>query len=151
MNQLEEPIKMEVENELNSDTSDDEEIGEIIKNSKTIKKEVTDNMDTESIMSTSTYKTRNEIDGNDIAQILKFMPKMLEQQIDTINLLGVVQSFIPPHTLFVKKDEESKEILDLDNFVCNESKELIGYIDEVVGPINEPYYTVMLYPAYIEK
>ena len=27
----------------------------------------------------------------------------------------------------------------------------IGYIDEVVGPIGQPYYTVMLYPAYKEK
>lgn len=154
MNQLEEPINVEMQNETNepnSDTSDDEEIGDIIKNSKIVKREVGADMDTESIMSTSTYKTKNEIDKNDIEQILKFMPKMIDKEIETINILGVVQNFIPPHTLFVKKDELSKEILDLDNFVWNESKELIGYIDEVVGPINEPYYTVMLYPAYIEK
>ena len=126
------------EEELNSDTSSDEEIDEIIKNSKIPKKENLSEMDAESIMSASTYKTKNEIDYNDIKQIMKFMPKMVDKQIEAINVLGVVQNFIPPHSLFVQKDENSQEILDLDNFVCNEKKELIGYIDEVVGPIQEP-------------
>jgi len=109
-------------------------------------------MDAESVaMSTSTYRTRNEIDQNDIQQIIKFMPKMVDKEIDEINMLGQVQNFIPPHTLFVKKNEESKEILDLDNFICNEQKELIGYIDEVVGQISDPFYSVVLYPAFIEN
>lgn len=100
-----------------SDTSSDEEIEEIIRNSKFPKKNLDSEMDAESVMSMSTYKTKNEINQDDISQILKFMPKMLDKEIEVINVLGSVQSFIPPHTLFVKKDEDSKEILDLDNFV----------------------------------
>lgn len=146
------PMEIPTENikdEVNSDTSDDEEIEQIIKNTKHPKKQAADDMDTESVaFSTSTYKTKNEIDYNDIEQIKRFMPKMVDKEIGTINKLGKVENFIPPHTLFVKKQDDSNEILDLDNFVCNENRELIGYIDEVVGPINEPYYTVVFYPSH---
>ncbi|CAI2375615.1 unnamed protein product [Moneuplotes crassus] len=139
------------QDDLNSDTSSDEEIEEIIKSSKNPKKDTGSEMDAESVVSMSTYKTKNEISQNDIQQILKFMPKMLDKEIDIINPLGVVKNFIPPHTLFVQKDDQSRDILDLDNFICNEKKELIGYIDEVVGPVNDPFYTVMLYPSFLEQ
>ena len=71
-------------------------------------------------------KQNNEIDQNDIAQIMRFMPKMVDKEIEVINRLGIVENFIPPHILFVRKDDSSNEILDLDNFVWNEKKELIG-------------------------
>lgn len=141
--------------EYNSDTSEDEEIEQIMKDVKNPKKKIAGDqseMDAESVaFSTSTYRTKNEIDQNDINQILRFMPKMVDKEIGSINPLGKVENFIPPHTLFVKKEEDSKDILDLDNFVCNEKKELIGYIDEVVGPVVDPFYTVVLYPAFKEQ
>ena len=139
--------------ELNSDTSDDEEINQIMANIRKPKNQLNDsNMDAESVaLSTSTFRTKNEIDQNDIDQIIKFMPKMVEKEIGSINKLGVVKSFLPPHILFVEKDNDTADVLDLDNFVCNEQKELIGYIDEVVGPIKDPFYAVVLYPAFKES
>ena len=39
-----------------------------------------------------------------------------------------------------------KEILDLENFICTSDKRVIGYIEDVIGPINDPLYIVSLYP-----
>ena len=43
------------------------------------------------------------------------------------------------------------EILDLDNFICDESKNVIGFIEDVIGPVSEPKYIVGLYSDYRKK
>ena len=40
------------------------------------------------------------------------------------------------------------ETLDLDNFVTDENKNLIGYIHDVIGSVHDPLYLVMLYPEF---
>ena len=49
---------------------------------------------------------------------------------------------------FVVTRESKDEILDLDNFVCDESKLVIGYIEDVIGPIGDPMYIIGLYPEF---
>jgi len=49
---------------------------------------------------------------------------------------------------FVVTRESKDEILDLDNFVCDESKQVIGYIEDVIGPIGDPMYIIGLYPEF---
>ena len=49
---------------------------------------------------------------------------------------------------FVMKAEIINGILDLDNIVFNENKLPIGYVDDVLGKIDIPFYIIKFFPNY---
>jgi rRNA processing protein Gar1 len=42
-------------------------------------------------------------------------------------------------------------ILDLDNIVFNENKFPVGYLDDVIGKVESPYYVVKFFPNFTEE
>lgn len=131
-----------------SDTSDDEEINEIIARSQKPKEaeESTDMDDTTSLFSSAMSK--NEIGLNDIEKIQKFFPKLVERS-EEVTLFGQVEGAV--NQRFVVERLSGDEILDLDNFICDESKNVIGFIEDVIGPVSEPKYVVGLYSDFRQK
>ena len=43
------------------------------------------------------------------------------------------------------------KIFDLDNVACLEGKEVIGFISDIVGPVQMPLYAVTLYKDFVLK
>ena len=38
--------------------------------------------------------------------------------------------------------------LDLDSIILNSNKIIIGYVDDVFGSINQPFYLIKFYPWF---
>ena len=87
-------------------------------------------------------KTKNEINEDDIDQIQKFWPKLIGS-VGNIQEIGRVKSFVN-NRLVVSKSLNC-ETLDLDNFVTNEAKQVLGFVEDVIGPVTEPLYLICLY------
>jgi hypothetical protein len=102
-------------------------------------------------MSMSTYakfKTQNEID---LDAIEKYAPKAPDMDdLDTIVEFGVVDKFIDQGSgILLVKPFKAGVIYDLDNIVTLDTKEVIGFILDLVGPITSPLYTIKLYPQFV--
>lgn len=105
--------------------------------------------------STSTYakfKTQNEIDPE---QMEKYAPPRPElDDLDEIVEFGCVTKFIEGdgHYLSVAlvRPHNPQQIFDLDNIVALKSKEVVGFILDLVGHVTSPQYSVRLYPAFME-
>ena len=67
---------------------------------------------------------------------------------DNIEELGVVENIFPVRCI-VKSNTCCT--LDLDNIVVTKDKKIIGFIDDVIGKINEPYYSIMYFPIFLEE
>ncbi len=60
--------------------------------------------------------------------------------------LGRVESVVDDK--FIVTRSTPMETLDLDNFVTDGDKQLIGYIHDVIGSVHDPLYLVVLYPEF---
>ena len=127
------------EKEVNSDTSSDSEIEDIMNHKPTRASQIA--MEQDETMSQAT-KTKNEINEDDIDQIQKFWPKLIGS-VGNIQEIGRVKSFVN-NRLVVSKSLNC-ETLDLDNFVTNEAKQVLGFVEDVIGPVTEPLYLICLY------
>lgn len=83
----------------------------------------------------SKFKTQNEIDPENIE---KFAPKAPTlDDLDDIAEFGTIVTFIQQATgIVLIQPKFPGQIYDLDNIVCTKQKQVIGFIVDVVGPIN---------------
>jgi H/ACA ribonucleoprotein complex non-core subunit NAF1 len=124
-----------------SDTSSDEEISKLMAGVSLEPKAVTE--DTPSVFTT----TKHEIGQNDLDSITKFFPKLVGQ-VGDIAPLGTIQSVVDSRFVVSRA---SPDTLDLENFICDETSNVIGFIEDVIGPVQEPIYVVGLYADYRER
>ena len=114
--------------------------------------EMLDEFEEPSISSYSKFKTANEIDPDSLE---KYAPVLLDlDDLDDILDFGLVDKFIEDgaSTLLTVTPSNSAQIFDLDNLVCLKSpKAVIGFILDLVGPVNNPFYSVRLYPQFLDK
>ena len=46
---------------------------------------------------------------------------------------------------------DPSKLLDMENIVAFENKQVIGFIYEPIGPITMPLYSIQLYPEFVDK
>ena len=51
----------------------------------------------------------------------------------------------PNNSIVLVTPNNPLRIYDLDNIVCLKSKQVIGFVLDLVGPVNLPLYSVKLY------
>ena len=111
-----------------------------------------DEFDDNTVSSYAKFKTQNEID---LEQIEKYAPKFNElDELDDILDFGMISKYIddgPNNSIVLVTPNNPLRIYDLDNIVCLKSKQVIGFVLDLVGPVNLPLYSVKLYSQYVEK
>lgn len=110
-----------------------------------------DEFEEPSVSSYAKFKSQNEIDMENIDKYAPAIPNL--DDLDDIIEFGVVDKFIEDGatSYVIVKPLNPQQIYDLDNIVCNKQKEVVGFILDLVGPINQPLYSIRIYPKYIEK
>ena len=96
------------------------------------------------------FKTHNEIDPD---LIEKYAPKPpVLDGLDEIVPFGMVVQFVSQGSgMLLIQPSNISQIYDLDNIVALGDKQVIGFIYDVIGQINDPLYSVMLFPQIAEK
>eukprot|EP00347_Sterkiella_histriomuscorum_P019565 403341149 len=110
-----------------------------------------DEFEENTVSSYAKFKTQNEID---LEQIDKYAPKIPElDELDDILEFGIVKKFIEDgqSNVILIQPLNPNQIYDLDNIVCFKNKQVVGFVLDLVGHINQPLYTVRVYPQFIEK
>lgn len=80
------------------------------------------------------------------------MPEL--DDLDQIIEFGTVSSFIDDGmhlSVAMVKPHNPQQIFDLDNIVALKTKEVIGFVLDLVGHVTAPQYSVRLYPVFLEK
>lgn len=75
-------------------------------------------------------------------------------ELDDIIDFGIVNKYIddgPTNSIILVRPTDPLQIYDLDNLVCLKSKQVVGFVLDLVGPVNLPLYSVKLYPEYTAK
>lgn len=113
--------------------------------------DMVDEFEEPSVSSYAKFKSQNEIDLENIDKYAPAMPAL--DDLDDIIEFGIVDKYIEdgPNSYVTVKPLNPQQIYDLDNIVCNKQKEVVGFILDLVGPINQPLYSIRIYPKYIEK
>ena len=88
------------------------------------------------------FGTKNEL--SDVKIIPTVFP--IEDTFKFLNAGTVMNKSIEGN--FVMMADLSNGILDLDNIVFNQNKLPVGYIDDVLGKIDNPFYIVKYFPNY---
>lgn len=105
-----------------------------------------------SVSSYAKFKTQNEVDPE---QIEKYAPPIPElDDLDQIVDFGTVANYIddgPFHSVCLVRPHDPRQIYDLDNIIALQSKEVVGYILDLVGHVTMPQYSVRLYSTFIER
>ena len=106
------------------------------------------------------FKTPNELLPEEIEKIgPKFEQKQLDD-LDQVKPFGSVVQFIPEgQGVLLVMPHDFNSIFDLDNIVClsnNEnnkelSKYVVGFISDLVGPVQMPLYSVALYKSFTDQ
>ena len=47
--------------------------------------------------------------------------------------------------------DDPQQIFDLDNVVCLQGKEVVGFIADIVGPVQMPLYCIAIYKEFVLK
>lgn len=114
--------------------------------------EMMDEFEEPSVSSYAKFKTQHEIDPE---QVEKYAPKMPElDELDEVVEFGTISNFIDEgtfHSIVIVKPHNPQQIYDLDNIIALKSKEVIGFVLDLVGHITSPLYSIRLYPNYVES
>ena len=79
---------------------------------------------------------------------------------DEITFFGQINSIIENNKITVNNNNENinflnsnnnNNILDLDNIIYLENKEAFGFVDDVIGNIDNPIYIIKIYPNLIKN
>jgi len=90
------------------------------------------------------FKTPHELDP-DAYYNEDTIPKIPQlAPTDVLNCAGIIESVLDNKCLL--NADMSIGILDLDNVLYSEKRNCIGFIDDVLGPVNKPFYSVFFYP-----
>ena len=102
----------------------------------------------------SKFKTRNEIDPNELffqKHLAPSCPALLPT--DTLLLLGTVQSVFESNLIVypdpgasITSTLDGPPVFDLDCIVATQQMQPVGFIDDVFGPVGKPLYSVRLFP-----
>lgn len=113
--------------------------------------EMMDEFEEPTVSSYSKFKTQHEID---LEQVEKYAPPKPElDELDEVVEFGTITNFIDDgyfHSIVIVKPHNPAQIFDLDNIVALKSKEVIGFILDLVGHVTAPLYSVRLYPAFLD-
>ncbi|CDW80607.1 snornp assembly factor [Stylonychia lemnae] len=113
--------------------------------------EVLDEFEENTLSSYAKFKTQNEID---LEQIEKYAPKIPElDELDDIIEFGKINKYIQDGNSYIVlvTPSDSQQIYDLDNIVCFQSKQVVGFVLDLVGQVNQAQYSVRLYPSFTDK
>ena len=69
---------------------------------------------------------------------------------DKLEKCGIVKNIIENQILMEAINNNSLEILNLDNIIFLENQKCLGFIDDVIGQIDNPIYVIKFYPKSIE-
>jgi H/ACA ribonucleoprotein complex non-core subunit NAF1 len=90
----------------------------------------------------NTYmKTKNEIE-----EYHSFPDKISIKEFHQIGIIGLIFNIDSIKRTLTVKSNTKNIILDLDNLIFNTNNLCIGFIDDLIGKIEEPYYIIKLYP-----
>ena len=71
---------------------------------------------------------------------------------DIFNLCGIVLNIVEGKILMKPQNNNSEnKIINLDNIIFNKNKKPIGFIDDVMGQIDNPIYIIRIYPNLIDE
>ena len=72
---------------------------------------------------------------------------------DEITFFGQINSIIENNKIIVNNTNlnDNNNILDLDNIIYLENKENFGFVDDVIGNIDNPIYIIKIYPNLIKN
>ena len=70
---------------------------------------------------------------------------------DNFEECGIVKNIIDNEILMTGINNNVLKVLNLDNIIFLEDKTCLGFIDDVIGKIDDPIYAIKIYPNLIEK
>lgn len=71
---------------------------------------------------------------------------------DLFTLCGIILNIVEGKILMKPQNNNSEnKIINLDNIIFNKNKKPIGFIDDVMGQIDNPIYIIRIYPNLIDK
>ena len=70
---------------------------------------------------------------------------------DKFEECGIVKNIIDNEILMIGINNNVLKVLNLDNIIFLEDKTYLGFIDDVIGKIDDPIYAIKIYPNLIEK
>ena len=114
--------------------------------------EMMDDFEEPSVSSYAKFKTQHEIDPEQVEKYAPVKPEL--DELDEVLEFGTVSNFIDEgtfHSIVIVKPQHPQQIYDLDNIVALKSKQVIGFVLDLVGHITSPLYSVRLYPGFVEE
>jgi len=94
----------------------------------------------------SRLRTQNEVE--DPYKLAPPMPVL--DELDHITDFGNVQFVIPSEKVLLVAPKDLSTVYALDNIVCFESREVIGFLSDVVGQVSSPLYSIQIYPEALK-
>lgn len=70
---------------------------------------------------------------------------------DKFEECGIVKNIIENEILMIAINNNVLKVLNLDNIIFLSDKKSIGFIDDVIGQIDNPVYAIKLYPSIIDE
>ena len=71
---------------------------------------------------------------------------------DLFTLCGIILNIVEGKILMKPQNNNSEnKIINLDNIIFNKNKKPIGFIDDVMGQIDNPIYIIRIYPNLIDE
>ena len=70
---------------------------------------------------------------------------------DNFEECGIIKNIIDNEILMTGINNNVLKVLNLDNIIFLEDKTCLGFIDDVIGKIDDPIYAIKIYPNLIEK
>lgn len=96
------------------------------------------------------FKTQHEIDFEELHKYAPPIPPL--DYLDDIIPFGKVHSYVSQGSgLVLISPKDISQIYDLDNIIALSTREIIGFVLDLVGPVTHPLYSVMLYPSFIDS
>ena len=70
---------------------------------------------------------------------------------DNFEECGIIKNIIDNEILMTGINNNVLKVLNLDNIIFLEDKTCLGFIDDVIGKIDDPIYAIRIYPNLIEE
>ena len=70
---------------------------------------------------------------------------------DNFEECGIVKNIIDNEILMIGINNNVLKVLNLDNIIFLQDKTCLGFIDDVIGKIDDPIYAIKIYPNLIEE
>ena len=117
---------------------------------KKIKKLYENPLEEEDTGTMNTYTgTKNEIIDSERKELP--IPYEINEN-DLFTLCGIILNIVEGKILMKPQNNNSEnKIINLDNIIFNKNKKPIGFIDDVMGQIDNPIYIIRIYPNLIDE